>query len=81
MPEMTQASALQKIKLMFFELASDVQEYDFSVPAEVSHVEQYATQTKRLRKYAKQVIGARIMILVAFRRMNTQLLAKLHSGG
>ena len=58
----------------FSELASDVQEYDFSLPVLVSHVEQYATQPERLRKYAKQVIGARILILVASSRMNTQVL-------
>lgn len=74
MSETTQANALHEIKLLFSELASGRQDYDFLPPALVSHVEQYASQPERLRKYARQVISGRIMIFLVSSRMNTQVL-------
>lgn len=74
MPEDTRANALNDIKLLFSTLASSRQDYDFQPPALVSHVDQYAAQPERLRRYAKQVISGRIMIFLVFSRMNTQVL-------
>ena len=69
-----QLDHIDEIKSLFAELASGPQEYDFQPPAMVSHAEQYAAQPERLRHYAKQVVCGRIMIFLAFSRMNTQAL-------
>jgi len=44
-------------------------------------VQQYASQPERLRRYAKQVIFARMTILIVFSRMNTQLLLDTYLRG
>lgn len=69
-----QLTHVDEIRSLFAELASGRQEYDFQPPTMVSHAEQYATQPERLRGYAKQVVCGRIMIFLAFSRMNTQAL-------
>ena len=74
----TQLDHLNEIKLLFAELAAGRQEYDFQPPAMVSHAEQYAAQPERLRAYAKQVVCGRIMIFLAFSRMNTQALLQTY---
>jgi hypothetical protein len=67
-------ASLNVIKSLYDELASGRQEYDFLPPALVSHADHYASQPERLRTYARQVISARIMILLVSSRMNTQAL-------
>jgi hypothetical protein len=74
----TQLDHLNEIKSLFAELAAGRQEYDFQPPAMVSHAEQYAAQPERLRTYAKQVVCGRIMIFLAFSRMNTQALLQTY---
>ena len=69
----TQGDPLNEIKLLFSDLAASRQEFDFLPPALVSHANQYATQPERLRKYARQVISARIMIFLVSSRINTQV--------
>lgn len=69
---------VDEIKSLFEELTASRQEYDFQPTVMVSHAEQYSIQPERLRKYAKQVICARIMILVSFSRLNTQALLQTY---
>lgn len=69
---------VDEIRGLFAKLASARQDYDFQPPALVSHAKDYAGDALRLRKYAKQVICGRIMILVAFSRMNTQRLLETY---
>ena len=69
---------LNEIKVLFAELAGGRQEYDFQPPAFASHVKKYSADPERLKNYAKQVIGARIMIFLAFSRMNTQVLLETY---
>lgn len=69
-----QVDHLRDIRTLFANLSSGRQEYDYSPPAMVSHVEDYADQPDHLRKYARQVISGRIMILLVSSRMTTQAL-------
>src|SRR5262245_46455692 len=75
---MMQYSDIDELKLLFSKLASGRQEYDFQPPALVSHVEDYAHQPDRLRRYAKQVISGRIMMLLVSSRMSTQALLETY---
>ena len=74
-----QLKKLDELKSLYTELASGRQEYDFQPP--VSHAEHYANQPDRLRYYARQVISARIMLLLASSRMTTQALLSTYLVG
>lgn len=66
------------IRALFAELAAGRQDYDFQPPALVSHAKDHAKQPDRLRRYARQVIGARIMIFLCSTRMTTQALVQTY---
>jgi hypothetical protein len=68
------SEAVVALRTLLSELETGPQEYDFQPPALVSHVEAYKNDIPRLRKYATQVIGARIMLLLASTRLTTQAL-------
>ena len=70
-----------ELRALFTKLSSERQYLDFQPPALVSHAKDYASNPERLRKYAKQVISGRIMILFAFSRMNTQSLLQTYLFG
>lgn len=67
-------SEIDAIRNLFRKLASGRQEYDFQPAALVSHVDDYVDNSERLRRYARQIISGRIMILLASTRMTTQAL-------
>src|SRR4051812_7608916 len=60
------------LRALFAQLQAGRQEYDFQPPAMVSHVREYQKDQARLRRYAAQVISARVMLLLASTRMTTQ---------
>ena len=72
---------IDEIKSLQLELTSSPQEYDFLPPAGVSHAKMYSADPVRLRRYARQVICARLMILIVFSRMNTMLLLDTYVRG
>jgi hypothetical protein len=72
------ANPVEAIRSLLTDLASDRQEYDFQAATLASHAADYANQPDRLRRYAKRVINARIMILLASSRMNTQVLLRTY---
>jgi hypothetical protein len=70
-----------ELRTLLATLSSERQDYDFQLPALVSHANNYAGDDGRLRRYAKQVVCGRIMILFAFSRMNTQRLLQTYLAG
>jgi hypothetical protein len=69
---------VETIRSLLTDLASGRQEYDFQAVALASHAVDHANQPDRLRRYAKQVINGRIMILFGSSRMNTQVLLRTY---
>lgn len=69
------------VKDLYQQLCADPQEFDFMPPVLVSHAKAYAGEPERLRRYAKQVISARIMILLSSSRMTTQSLLEIYQFG
>lgn len=65
---------IDSIRILFKTLLSGRQEFDFQPASLVSHADDYADNPTRLRNYARQVICARIMTLLASTRMTTQVL-------
>jgi len=72
---------LDGIQALFTELKKGRQEYDFQLPTFASHVENHANHPERLRRYARQVVNGRIMILLASSRITTQALLQTYLGG
>jgi hypothetical protein len=70
--------ALQVIRGGYTDLLAGRQEYDFLPPALVSHAQDYADQPERLRRYSRQVVSGRIMILLCSTRMTTQALLQTY---
>jgi len=58
-PEVT--TLLTSIRATFAQLKKLPPDYDFQMPPLISHVDDYSGDLPRLRKYAGQVIGARII--------------------
>jgi hypothetical protein len=67
-----QASTVSDLRALHARLKTGRQEYDFMPPVMVSHVPEYQKDKQRLRRYAAQVISARVMLLLASTRMTTQ---------
>jgi hypothetical protein len=71
----TDSSAqIAPIRALYESLKRGRQEFDFQSPAFVSHVQAYAGDPVRLANYARQTIGARVVLLQASSRMATQSL-------
>ena len=69
---------LIEVQSLLVKLTSEPQKYDFQPPTLVSHANDYADQPDKLRKYAKQVISARIMIFLISTRFSTQALLQTY---
>lgn len=65
---------LSTIRSLLKELAGGRQDYDFQSPTMLSHVSDHIKDPDLVKKYARQVISVRIMMLLVFGRMNTQAL-------
>jgi hypothetical protein len=74
-------SDLGLLQSLLLELQAGRQEFDFQLSSLVSHARDYASDIPRLRKYAKQVVGGRIMILLGVSRMTTQGLLQTFLAG
>jgi len=70
--------SIEAIRALFSELVAGRQDYDFKPPALVSHARDHEKQPNRLRRYARQVIGARIMIFRSSTRTTTQALVQTY---
>jgi hypothetical protein len=62
-------------------LKSSREEYEFKMPALVSHAQDYASDRPRLKRYAGQVIGARAMQFYGTNLMKTHFFIEMYLNG
>lgn len=69
---------LQSLRDLLAKLAAGRQEYDFQPPGVASNAASYANEPARLKRYAAQVVSARMILLLASSRMTTQALVQAY---
>lgn len=79
--QMTHEEEVDELRSLYGELISGRQDYDFQMPSLTSHADDHAGNPLRFRRYAQQVVYARIMLLLSTSRMNTQRLLQTYLEG
>lgn len=72
---------LTAIRDLATRLKSSRTEYEFKMPALVSHAQDYANDPPRLKRYAGQVIGARAMQFLGTNLMKTHFFTEMYLNG
>ena len=72
---------LAAIRDLAARLKSSRTEYEFKMPALVSHAQDYAEDLPRLKRYAGQVIGAPAMQFLGTNLMKTHFFTEMYLNG
>jgi hypothetical protein len=75
------AVAIGRLEALLARYENERQEYEFMQPSLASHVDDYASDEKRLGRYARDVICARMMQLMAAATMKTQHFLAVYISG